>query len=494
MFPKSLIFFCSTFGFSGFAYSSDSAEESAPPNVLFIISDDLNTALSGYGHPQVNTPNLDKLAESGVSFTNAYCQFPLCGPSRASLFSGLYPEKTGILKNNVSLADEIVSLPQHFADHGYWSARVGKIYHMDIPHDVIMGTDGADHAPSWDEKHNIRSLETFHPGLVSNVTAPPTVQLYPELRDQWDQDTLNLKAVKQLRGQHSWVIVQSTERDEELADSLATDKAISILKERAEDKQPFFLAVGLVRPHFPFVAPKADFDDYPVEAMEIPEVLPGQLENVPPQALSRDLKIGQRERQEILQAYYACITYMDRQVGRLVESVDQLGLRDNTIIVFVSDHGYLLGEHLSWKKKLLWEEATRVPLIISAPGMENPGKHSDHLVELVDLYPTLTALANLPEQSAVQGLNLEPLLSDPTDGTLERKDAFTQTATSYGLRQGKWAYMWYPKVRKNPEGFTLYDMEKDPNQRYNLATNPEFDPIRSDLHVRLLERIDLAKK
>ncbi|MEM1223540.1 MAG: sulfatase [Verrucomicrobiota bacterium] len=474
---------------SGFTYAEDRR-----PNVLFIMADDLNTALSGYGHPQCRTPNLDKLASTGISFNQAYCQFPLCGPSRASIFSGQYPEKNGILKNNVSLPDSTVSLPQHFAQNGYWTARVGKIYHMDIPHDVIMGTDGADHPPSWTERYNMRSLETFHPGIVSNVTAPSTAKFYPELRKQWDEGSLSLQAVKKLKGQHSWVIVQSTERDEELPDYMATDKAISLLEQRAQENTPFFLAIGLVRPHFPFVAPKAEFDVYPVEEMSVPEVSPEQIEKVPPQSLSKDLKIGQEERQEILQAYYASITYMDRQVGRLLESVDQLGLRENTIVVFLSDHGYLLGEHLSWKKKLLWEEATRVPLIITAPGTTQAGTRSEHLVELIDLYPTLTELAGLPPQPTVQGLSLKPLFVDPENGTLGRPDALMQTTNAQGLRLGKWAYMWYPKFKKHPAGATLYDMEKDPGQRNNLATNPEYSEIRQRLHDRLMERLEMARQ
>ncbi|MEM7791898.1 MAG: sulfatase-like hydrolase/transferase, partial [Verrucomicrobiota bacterium] len=296
------------------------------------------------------------------------------------------------------------------------------------------------------------------------------------------------------RGQHSWVIVQSTERDEELPDHLAIDKAISLLEKRAQEDSPFFLAVGLVRPHFPFVAPKAEFDAYPVEEMSLPAVSPEQLKKVPPQSLSKDLNIGQEERQEILQAYYACITYMDRQVGRLLESLDNFGLRENTIIVFVSDHGYLLGEHLSWKKKLLWEEATRVPLIIAAPGQQHTGTRSEHLVELVDLYPTLTELAGIPPQPAAQGLSLKPLIADPENGRLAREDALTQTTNAQGLRLGKWAYMWYPKFRKHPAGATLYDMEKDPGQRNNLATNPEFSEIRQRLHDRLMERLEMAKR
>ncbi|MEM6911201.1 MAG: sulfatase [Verrucomicrobiota bacterium] len=472
---------------------SASGDEKAP-NVLFIISDDLSTALSGYGDPHCQTPNLDRLAARGVSFSNAYCQFPLCGPSRASLFSGQYPLTTGILKNNVPLPDATVTLSRHFLNHGYWSGRVGKIYHMDIPHHVILGHEGADHPPSWTEAYNIRALETFHPGRVRNVTSPQTVELYPELQKQWDQGTLSASTIKKLKGGHVWVIVETDEREGELADTLAVDQALRVLQKRAQELEPFFLAVGLIRPHFPFIAPTEHFAAYPIEDMPLPEVSPEHLKTIPQQEHRPDLKVGQRDRQEIRQAYYASISYMDEEVGRLLDEVDRLSLRDDTLIVFVSDHGYLLGEQRTWQKNQLWEEATRVPLIISAPGQKVRGETSDEIVELIDLYPTLVDLAGLPPQPAAQGVSLRPLLEDPTGGQLSRQEAFLQTKRGFGLRHGQWSYMWYPPFKKHPEGAMLYDMEADPKQTRNLAVLPEWATLRDQLHERLLARIEMAQK
>ena len=464
------------------------------PNVLFIISDDLNTALSGMGHPECRTPNLDEFAKSGVTFTRAFCQFPLCGPSRASIMSGQYPVVNGVTGNGGDVDPDRVTLPRHFANHGYWTARVSKIYHMGIPGDIVEGKSGRDHAASWNETHNIAALEALTPGKAIDFLNPENVARFPEERRKWLEARASGKPYRfsgVARAQYASIEVE--EKNEHLlADTMAADKAIELLQSRAEKSDPFFLAVGLVRPHFPFIATEKTIGQYRVEKIQIPDVPENDHDDMPKPAMNSVLRFDKSPLQQMRRAYYGAVSFMDRQVGRILAELERLKLHENTIVVFVSDHGYLLGEHHMWKKAKLWEEAIRVPVIISAPGRQQ-GVKCGHFVELVDLYPTLSELAGLPDESGAQGQSLTPLLDAP-DGSLPKSDAMIQVGAGFGLRSGKWAWMWYPASKKNKrEGFMLYDMEKDPEQYTNLADRPEYTAIRKQLHVRLLERIEVAR-
>lgn len=481
-----LLIVCGTFVTTGLAADK--------PNVLFIMSDDLNTALSGMGHPECKTPNLDELAETGVTFTRAFCQFPLCGPSRASMMTGQYPLLNGVVGNGGTVAPERVTLPRHFGDHGYWTGRVSKIYHMGIPGDIVEGTSGRDHEPSWIETHNIAALETLTPGKVENFTQPDAVADYPEERAKWNAAQVSGERYLMpgsVRGDYA-VVEVADKNIHLLPDTMAADKAIDLLQQHAEDSEPFFLAVGFVRPHFPFVSTETTLSPYQAEALAVPNFPEDDHGDMPPQSINTVMDFEDEPIQKLRRGYYGAIGFMDQQVGRLLDELDRLNLRDDTIVVFVSDHGYLLGEHRMWKKSKLWEEAIRVPLIISAPGKKR-GVVCDHYVELVDLYPTVTELAGLTAESGAQGQSLVALLDDPL-ATLPRSDAFIQVGPGFGLRTGKWAYMWYPAANKHKkEGCMLYDMEKDPKQHTNLAMNPEYASIRDHLHKRLMERIQDAK-
>lgn len=463
------------------------------PNVLFIMSDDLNTALSGYGHPECRTPHLDEFAKTGVSFTRAFCQFPLCGPSRASILTGQYPLVNGVTGNGGTVAPEQITLPRHFANHGYWSARISKIYHMGIPGDIMEGTAGRDHAASWQMTHNVSALEALTPGKAEDFTSPKAVTGYPEERQKWldaQASGERYRMSRIARAQFASIEVLQ-ENQHLLADAMTTDKAIDVLQSRIGNAEPFFLAVGLVRPHFPFIGTDETMAQYPVSRIGIPSVPPDDHDDMPSQTLSSVQKFGKTPLQKMRRAYYGAIGFMDQQVGRLLAELDRLDLRDNTIVVFVSDHGYLLGEHHMWKKAKLWEEAIRIPLIISAPGRKQAVK-CDHTVELIDLYPTLTQLAGIPAQADIQGQSLVELLDDP-QASLPKNDALIQVSNGYGLRSGNWAYMWYPKSKKHEqEGIMLYDMETDPNQYANLADSIEHAAIRTKLHRRLLQRIAAA--
>jgi arylsulfatase A-like enzyme len=476
------------------SFPQTSHAEQRRPNVLFIMSDDLNTALSGMGHPECKTPNLDALAGTGVTFTRAFCQFPLCGPSRASVMTGQYPIANGVVGNGGTVDPKRVTLPRHFGEHGYWTARVSKIYHMGIPGDIVEGKPGRDHGPSWGETHNIAALETLTPGIVENFTEPDAITKYLEERARWKAAQKLGKQYlmpKFVRGDYAVVEVEDG-NVHLLPDTMTADKAIDLLQQRAERPEPLFLAVGFVRPHFPFVSTERSLSPYQSEALALPDFPEDDHADMPPQSISTVKDFNDEPIQKLRRGYYGAIGFMDQQVGRLLAELERLNLRDNTIVVFVSDHGYLLGEHRMWKKSKLWEEAIRVPLIISAPGKKQ-GAVCDHYVELVDLYPTLTELASLPPDSGVQGQSLVALLDDP-EATLPRSDAFIQTGSGYGLRTDKWAYMWYPVSKKHKdEGYMLYDMEQDPSQYTNLASNPEYASTRKRLHARLTKRIKAAK-
>ena len=468
--------------------------ESTKPNVLFVISDDLNYALGGLGHPECKTPNLDRFAKTGVSFTRAYCQFPFCGPSRASIMTGQYPLVNGVLRNGGKVDPNRITLPRHFANHGYWSARVSKIYHMGIPIDIVQGTSGRDHAASWHEAHNIRALETMTPGNLANYTQPDAASNYPAERVKWaaaHRKDEPYKMHPSIRGDYA-VVEVSDKNTSLLADTMAVDKALALLKDRKGKAKPFFLAVGLVRPHFPFVATESSLQPYEARRMAYPEFPADDHADMPASSKGRMMDLKKSAVREVRRGYYGAVTYMDEQFGRLMAGLDRLKLRENTIVVFVSDHGYLLGEHQMWKKGVLWNEAIHVPLIISAPGKKQNAR-TNHIVELVDLYPTLTELADLPPEPKAQGQSLAPLLENPA-AKLARQDAWTTVAKGHGLRSGKWAFMWYPKTKRNKsEAFMLYDMEKDPRQFTNLANNPAHVAIKRRLHSRLQSRIKRVK-
>jgi iduronate 2-sulfatase len=462
------------------------------PNVLFVISDDLNTALSGYGHTECKTPNLDAFAKTGVSFTRAYCQFPLCAPSRASLMSGQYPMVNGVMGNGGDVDPKRVTLPRHFANNGYWTARVSKIYHMGIPIDIVQGTSGRDHSASWQEFFNITAQETMTPGKLENFTQPDAASAYPEELKKWaaaHNAGKPYKMNKSIRGDYA--VLEVAEKDRHLLpDTMAVDKALSLLESRKGQEQPFFLAVGLVRPHFPFVSTECSLRPYDAAWLAYPRFPEDDHADMPLPSRGRVMDFEDLAVKKLRRGYFGAVSFMDQQFGRLMEGLEKLQLRDDTIVVFLADHGYLLGEHQMWKKSVLWEEAIHVPLILSVPGKQR-GVRTTHIVELLDLYPTLAELAGLQPDPDAQGQSLVPLLENP-NAELPRQDALITVSKGHGLRSGKWAYMWYPaKVGKGGESM-LYNMEADPRQFTNLAGKAGFEKIQGQLHRRMLERVKLA--
>ena len=472
-----------------------SAAEKKKLNVLFIMADDLNTALSGYGHPQCKTPNLDRLAARGVSFTRAYTQFPLCGPSRASLMTGKYPLANGVQSNGGSVSEDTVTLPRLFRQHGYWTGRVSKMYHMGVPGNIFTGDNGEDHAASWDERFNVSAMETLTPGKAEDLMLEDSTHLYPELREKWaaQRNKGGKFMIPEGNRQGSdFVVVEAEGGDDVLADGMAANKAVELLETLAGKQQPFFLGVGFVRPHVPLVASKESFEGYATADMQPAPVPEGDLDDIPDIAKEntneRKYKMGVEAQQKVLRGYYASITYMDAQVGRLLDALDRLAMADNTIVVFASDHGYHLGEHTMWQKQSLMEESIRVPLIVSVPGQQRTGTQCDRLVELLDVYPTLADVAGLEPPDDIQGLSFAALLDNP-DAAHDKKNTLTQVRDGFCLRNDKWAYMRY-NARRNREPETmLYNMEADPKQFTNLSGNPAYAAVEKQLHEQLQARV-----
>ena len=359
-------------------------EKRTPPNVLFIIADDLSAkALGCYGNEQVQTPHIDRLAKRGFVMDRAYCQYPVCGPARAALLSGLYPQQNKVMGNSdrdilsTSLGDR-PTMPQYFKDNGYDSIRLGKLYHMRVPGDITAGVDGPDHPASWSKRFNFKSDEQWTPGKTEHLSGE---RLKP------DPDR---KIHYRMGYGGAFFVVEDPTDGSEQHDVRATDKAIELMGEYKQSGKPFFMAVGYVRPHVPLVAPEPYYEPYPAEKMKLPEQVENDHADIPKLGITgtgkrRGMK-DEMARKRTLRAYYASVSFMDAQVGRLLDELDKQGLTNNTLIVFLSDHGYHLGEHDFWQKLSLHEESARIPLIAAGPNIE-PGKRWEGLVESVDLYP-----------------------------------------------------------------------------------------------------------
>lgn len=442
------------------------------PNVLFIVSDDLNTLLGCYGDPLAKTPNIDRLARRGVRFERAYCTFPLCGPSRNSFLTGLYPNSTGILANAQIFRQSIpehVSLPQAFRRAGYFVGRIGKLYHYNVP--TSVGTDGHDDPASWE-------LELNPAGVDRLEEEPKIFSLVPG----------------QFGGTLSWYA--SPRPDIEHTDGLLAADAEWVLERCGRNRsRPFFLAVGFFRPHTPYVAPKEPyFGLYPEASMPVVADVKADQADLPAAALGSYKKeqdgMTDDLRRQALQAYYASISFMDAQVGRVIEALDKNGLADNTIIVFTSDHGYHTGEHGLWQKQSLFEESARVPLMLVAPGISRPDTVATAPVSQIDLYPTLAALCHVHAPETLQGQSLVPLLADPQSPgrgwalsqVVRRRGKNQPPFFGYSLRTARWRFTEWDEGRQGRE---LYDHDTDPNELVNLADSADHATTVAELSRQL---------
>jgi iduronate 2-sulfatase len=435
-----------------------------PPNVLLIMADDLNTDLGTYGHPLVKTPQLDRLAARGVRFDRAYNQFPLCSPSRVSMMTGLRPDTTRVYDLQTdfrTILPDVVTLPQMFRKQGYIAARVGKIYHYGNPGQI--GTSGLDDPASWDHFVNPKGADKDEEAQVTNFTPA--------------------------RGLGSALAFHaSAAPDDQHTDGKVATEAIALLEQYKD--RPFFLAAGFYRPHCPYIAPRKYFDMYPLDRIRVPETLPEAANGPPPPAFwtPKDWVLTADQQRETIRAYFASISFLDANVGRLLDALDRLGLSDNTLVVFASDHGYHLGERGQWMKQSLFERSARTPLIVAGPGIVG-GRASARVVELLDVYPTLAALAGVTPPAGLEGRSLAPLLKDPAatwdhSALSQVRRGGKEGFMGYSVRSERWRYTEWDGGKRGAE---LYDEASDPEERVNLAADPNHREAVTEMQRRLRE-------
>ncbi|NND32950.1 MAG: sulfatase [Saprospiraceae bacterium] len=485
MIRKTTIFnrYCISIIFAIIGAGAILAQDLSQPNVLFIISDDLTTtALSCYENKACRTPNIDRLASEGMRFTRAYCQYPVCGPSRASIMFGYYPNATrtyGYVSGRENVGPSRPSWSQFFRNRGYYTARVGKIFHMGSV-DIMRGRNGQDDDASWTERFNSPAPEVHAEGESELVQNNP-YGLRGILRD------------KDLNGGNLMNIVKANTGLVH-TDSRTAEKVTELLKEHKDE--PFFIAAGFFRPHVPFVAPKPYFEEYPFPQIVLPPIVQNDWDDIPPQGInyvtSVNGEMSIEQEKKAIAAYYASTSFLDTQVGKILQTLEEEGLAENTIVIFTSDHGYLLGEHRFWMKVSLMEESVRVPLIIKVPGKNPDICHS--LVELIDLFPTVSSLAGFKPPENIQGKNLAPLLDQPLQKI--RDFAFSVSKRNetmgYLVRTDDWAYIQYGEHAE--AGMELYDMKYDPRQYNNLASNPQYRNAIAEMRKRLELKLDEVQK
>ncbi|HLX61943.1 MAG TPA: sulfatase [Planctomycetota bacterium] len=471
---------------------SCSAADGQKLNVLLLVSDDLCTHLSAYGDPLVKTPNVDRLAARGVRFAHAYCQYPLCNPSRASFLTGLRPDSTRVYDNAIQFRKNVpdaVTIGQTFQKGGYFVARVGKLYHYGVPAEI--GTNGLDDPPSWAERYNPKGRDIDDYNMIERIT------LLPDGKAGWEHATAKeqIPALKQFGATLSRLKAEGD--DEEQTDGKIANETIKLLETHKDG--PFFLACGFFRPHTPYVSPKKYYDMYPLDKIQLPTVPEGYRATVPAPAFTfkkEEEAMTDTQRKDAIQAYFAATSFMDAQLGRVLDALDRLKLADKTVIVFISDHGYHLYEHQLWQKMTIFENAAHVPMIICAPGIP-AGKVSSRIVELVDLHPTLADLAGVTPPAKLDGVSIRPLVENP-DAAWD-KPALTQVQRArpkapageeqkkgpimgYSLRTEKWRYTEWGGGEYGTE---LYDEEKDQNELKNLAKDAEYKETVAKLKEEL---------
>lgn len=423
-------------------------------NILFIIVEDLKNIMGCYGNPLVRTPNIDRLAQRGVIFNRAYCQFPVCNPSRSSFLTGLRPDTTKIL-DNVKKFDEAVgyqlTLPGLFKKNGYKTVRLGKVFH---------GKEKNKDPNIWSQYFDFGPTKKGKLGETRNMT----------------------------NGEVKWCRWRAAEGDDsDQHDGMLADKTAELLKDKNR-KKPFFIAAGFRKPHDPFDAPKKYFDMYPLESL-MPPVVPDNREPEYPHTFGSALKrafdkFSLQDKREFLRAYYACITFVDAQIGKIIDALDDEDLWKDTVVMFIGDHGYTQGEHNWWNKNVLFEDSARIPMIAVVEGETQINVACNEIVELVDIYPTFVDLCDLKAPDNLEGISFRPLLGNPNQQW--KKAAFTQVIRSgiagKSVRTKRWRYTEWAGGKV---GVELYDHASDPGEYRNLARNPDFKDICKELSCLL---------
>lgn len=428
------------------------------PNVLFIAIDDLNDWEGCLGgHPQAKTPHMDRLARHGILFENAHCQAPICMPSRTSLLTGTYPHRNGVYVieqkyHEAPLIKEAVTLPAYFKENGYRTMGCGKIFHRQQDH------DDEENWHEWGFQKGWGQLKTMvGPGGASGLPNPDIFDFGP-----------------------------ITAQPQEMGDYQVTEWVAERLEKTYD--QPFFMAAGFNTPHLPLFTPEEYYQQYPLNQVQLPPVLPGDLDDLPPMGrkFTRYFDSTPMSHHNITRfglwhkavaSYLACATFTDMCVGRVLDALEKSPHAGNTIIVLWSDHGFHIGEKMHWEKRSLWEESTRVPLIFSLPGQPKGNVRCGEPVELVDIYPTLVDLCGLPANQQLQGNSLVPLIENPR-AEWNHVALTTHHPGNHAIRTERWRYIHYANGDEE-----LYDHRNDPHEFTNLASDPEFAPVLTQLRV-----------
>lgn len=445
----------SVFLFVGLAAAQAPASQPRKPNVLFIAVDDLNDWVGRLGgNRQARTPNIDALAARGVNFTHAYCASPVCNPSRSALMSGLRSSTSGVYSNDIdrrtTVAHSVVPLNTHFHNAGYHVVGAGKIYHGD-----------GDQFGVWDEYAKVRRGGG---------------DLQPKSGESLGVDGIRFAPVDPA--------------DEEMHDFHTVDYCLAQLQKRRE--KPLFLACGLHKPHMAWNVPRKYYDMFPLDSIELPKTLETDLDDIPPAGIKMAKPDGDHRKilesgrwKDAVRGYLAAGAFADAMIGRLITGLDASPYRDDTIIVFWGDHGWHLGEKQHWRKFALWEEATRAPLFIVAPGVTKPNSVCSRTVDFMSIYPTLCELCGLEIPQHVEGVSTRALLVDP-QAPWDRPALTTHGYMNHALRSEKWRY-----IRYADGGEELYDEVADPLEWKNLASDPKFAEVKTDL-ARWLPKTDIA--
>ena len=442
------------------------AQQGAQPDILFIAIDDLNDWVGPLnGHPQVQTPNMDRLAERGMVFTNAHTTAPLCNPARTALMTGLSPSTSGVYLNapdwrTLEIFQDIRTLPGHFQDAGYGTYGAGKMFHSSTFN--AWAYYGYNDTTAWD---------AYYPSLDRQI--PDEIRPH-ERPANGSPFSVNV----------DWAAIAADDRA--MGDGQVV--AWSVHQLLAETGNPRFDAVGIYRPHLPWYLPQKYFDLYPLEDVELPVVSEGDIDDISEIAKLQGESAAMSPMgihewaleagvwKDGVRAYLASVSFADAMLGQVLDALEQSGREDNTIIVMFSDHGWHLGEKARWRKQTLWRESTRVPVIVVAPGITRPGSRSDVPVSLMDLYPTLTELAGFSTPEHVEGVSLVPLLEDPA-ATLERAAVVTTFRyRNHAVSSDRYRYIVYSDGSEE-----LYDLETDPHEWINRAADPTLSAVKAEL-------------
>ncbi|WDE98465.1 sulfatase [Lentisphaera profundi] len=489
-----------------------SASNGKKYNVLFIPIDDFKPLIGAYGEKQIITPNMDRLADQGMIFNNAHCQYAICGSSRASVMSGMYIDSVRVFSFTPKMREanpDILTLPQYFKQQGYQTTGIGKTYDsrcVDKKRDALSWSLAYREYIAPDEKYGHQKGGYRNADRIREIA---------RLEKKYSKNKDLLK--KQLAAQGLRPLTESEDYpDVAYSDGQKTLVAMKMLEDLSKDDKPFFLSVGYQKPHLPFVAPKKYWDLYEREKINLPfagkakgspSFSYGNMGELHSYSMKEKLPFSDAYKREITHGYYACVSFIDAQIGQLIDKLEELEIRDNTIICLWGDHGWHLGDHNLWCKHSNFEQAVRSPLIISAPGMKAIGKSSQSPVGLVDIFPTLCDLTGLVIPKHLQGESLKPILDNAEamvkevemaqyPRTINGKDAMGYTVRSKRYRYTAWKQMDYRKGELEGPivAEELYDYEKDPSEKSSFIKNPEYQEIKLKLRQQLEKMITKGQK